>query len=91
MIKDPKTTLQEYLQARQYTVPIYQVLTQTGESHNPNFTVECMLPHIVGLPKHRYTGIGKNRRQAEQEAANKALTVLQAHKIYGDNLTTVVD
>ena len=66
--KDPKTRLQEWLQARRWPVPEYVVTVTSGEPHEQRFTVECRIPGlaIVAL------GEGSNRRAAEQAAAAAA-------------------
>lgn len=73
--KDPKTTLQEYLQANGRELPRYSLMSQTGRSHEPIFTIACKLPDRIEFPLVK--GIGKNRREAEQQAATKVLTLLQ--------------
>ena len=70
-LKDPKTRLQEYLQARQQALPIYNVLSISGEAHAQRFTVEC---HIAGAL--RTIAVGSSRRKAEQEAARQALQMM---------------
>ena len=71
--KDPKTRLQEYLQAKQQELPIYSVLTIDGAPHAQHFEVECTVP---GLTKPKFYGSGENRRRAEQSAAAAALKYL---------------
>lgn len=66
--KDPKTILQEYLQARKVPLPQYVVVATTGEAHEQRFEVECVI-HELGV---RSRGEGMNRRSAEQEAARQA-------------------
>lgn len=70
--KDPKTCLQEYLQARHLAVPSYEVLTTTGDDHNQNFEVSCR----VAVLDEPVTGAGTSRRRAEQAAAQRALEKL---------------
>lgn len=71
--KDPKTRLQEFLQSRQSPLPRYEVLSVEGEAHAQTFTIEC---HIEMLSQ-RTLGIGPSRRHAEQQAASKALELLE--------------
>ena len=66
--KDPKTRLQEWLQARRIAVPEYAVTAIGGEAHAQTFTVECRIP-ALGVAA---TGTGSNRRAAEQAAAADA-------------------
>jgi ribonuclease-3 len=71
-IKDPKTCLQEYLQAQQQPLPNYRVLAIKGSPHNQLFEVECIVPCLT---KPSY-GSGRSRRRAEQSAAAQALSIL---------------
>jgi ribonuclease-3 len=66
-LKDPKTRLQEHLQARQQPLPIYNVLEIRGEPHLQSFVVECI------TAASRTVALGSSRRKAEQEAARQAL------------------
>ena len=66
--KDPKTRLQEWLQARRIAVPEYAVTAIGGEAHAQTFTIECRIP-ALGVAA---TGTGTNRRAAEQAAAADA-------------------
>jgi ribonuclease-3 len=70
--KDPKTRLQEFLQSRQAPLPRYDVTCVEGEAHAQTFTVECHIDMLDGLTR----GVGSSRRHAEQEAAQKALALL---------------
>jgi ribonuclease-3 len=66
--KDPKTLLQEYLQARKRPLPQYAVVATRGEAHEQQFQVECVIAEL-GI---RSLGEGASRRSAEQEAARQA-------------------
>jgi ribonuclease-3 len=66
--KDPKTLLQEYLQARKRSLPQYAVVATRGEAHEQQFQVECVIAEL-GI---RSLGEGTSRRAAEQEAARQA-------------------
>ena len=72
-IKDPKTLLQEYLQARRKPLPKYELQNARGEAHAQQFEVVCDIS-ALGL---RTQGAGPSRRAAEQEAAQRALERLQ--------------
>jgi ribonuclease-3 len=72
--KDAKTELQEWLQARRLPVPAYRIVATRGQAHAQTFDVECAVA-ALGLAEH---GEGKSRRAAEQEAARRMLTALQA-------------
>ena len=66
--KDPKTRLQEWLQARRLPVPEYRIVEVAGEAHAQTFTVECAIP-ALGIATR---GSGTSRRTAEQAAAATA-------------------
>jgi ribonuclease-3 len=66
--KDPKTLLQELLQARKIPLPQYAVVATKGAAHEQMFQVECQIPQLA----IRTTGFGASRRIAEQEAAQLA-------------------
>lgn len=71
--KDPKTQLQEILQARRLPLPEYRLIATRGEAHDQSFVVECALSR----PAVSTRGVGKSRRAAEQEAARAACAELQ--------------
>lgn len=72
-LKDPKTRLQEWLQARGLPLPEYSVLSAKGPDHARTFTVECRI-ESPAHPIHRATG--ESRRKAEQAAASMAIEKL---------------
>ena len=72
--KDPKTELQEWLQARRIAVPVYRIVATRGQAHAQTFEVECAVA-ALGLAEQ---GEGRSRRAAEQEAARRLLDVLKA-------------
>lgn len=67
--KDAKTRLQEWLQGRQKPLPVYALLSETGEEHAKTFRVSCTLAE----PAIATEGEGSSRRAAEQVAAEAAL------------------
>jgi len=73
VLKDPKTRLQEHLQANKLELPEYRILEVSGEQHAQRFTVRCSL-RVLGLQS---TGAGRSRRRAEQEAAKQLLDRLR--------------
>jgi ribonuclease-3 len=74
--KDPKTQLQEWLQARRHQLPIYRVVGTLGAAHQQTFDVECEVSEL-GLSER---GIGGSRRAGEQAAAQAMLQVLAERK-----------
>ena len=73
-LRDPKTRLQEWLQARKMSLPDYQLVTISGEDHEQEFTVSC----TVG--KDVTTGNAASRRKAEQVAARAMFKQLNGGK-----------
>jgi ribonuclease-3 len=71
--KDPKTLLQELLQARKMALPQYSVVATQGAAHSQQFQVECRIAQL----SIRTAGFGSSRRVAEQEAAQLALAELE--------------
>lgn len=71
-LKDPKTRLQERLQAQGLPLPVYVVESVSGEAHNQEFQVACS----VAALDLRTIGVGASRRRAEQAAAQSLLTML---------------
>jgi ribonuclease-3 len=71
-LKDPKTRLQEALQAHGLALPVYTLTAVAGDPHVHSFTVSCEVP-IFELAA---VGEGGSRRRAEQLAAAKLLELL---------------
>jgi ribonuclease-3 len=73
-LKDPKTRLQEVLQARGLALPTYTLTAVGGDPHAQSFTVTCEVP-VFGVAA---VGEGASRRRAEQLAAAKVIELLPA-------------
>jgi ribonuclease III len=73
-LKDPKTRLQELLQAQGQPLPRYSVQSIEGELHAQIFRVRCDVEPMAV----RAEGAGSSRRRAEQMAAAGVLAQLQA-------------
>ncbi|MBF0470179.1 MAG: ribonuclease III [Gammaproteobacteria bacterium] len=71
--KDPKTRLQEWLQARRLSLPLYEVVATQGVAHKQVFKVRCK---VEGVDETIYSS-SNSRRKAEQLAAEQALELLQ--------------
>jgi len=71
-LKDPKTRLQELLQAKQLDVPKYKVLKESGDGNNKLFRVECVVSEL----DKRAIGEEKSKKKAEQMAAREVLNSL---------------
>ena len=71
--KDPKTELQEWLQARKLALPQYTVMATTGAAHRQTFEVACEVREL----RQSQRGLGPSRRAAEQAAAAALLDILK--------------
>jgi ribonuclease-3 len=67
-LRDPKTMLQEWAQARGLPTPAYRELARTGPHHNPKFRIAVELPD-----RPPAEGTGSSKRAAEQAAAAEML------------------
>ena len=70
--KDPKTELQERLQARRLPVPAYRIRATRGQAHAQTFEVECAVPAFALVA----VAEGRSKRAAEQEAARRMLSLM---------------
>ena len=73
-VKDPKTRLQEFLQARGRQLPTYEVINEFGEAHDREFVVNCLITGVDG----EFKASGRSKREAEQSAASCALQALES-------------
>jgi ribonuclease-3 len=71
--RDPKTTLQEWVQARGLPLPAYRTVATEGPAHRRLFTVTVS---VEGL--NPATASGSSKRAAETAAAAAALATLDA-------------
>ncbi|MFT4046503.1 MAG: ribonuclease III [Solimonas sp.] len=73
-LKDAKTRLQEWLQARARPLPRYDVIEESGPPHRRRFHVRASLSDAeLAADAH-----GASRRAAEQDAARQLLQTLQS-------------
>jgi ribonuclease III len=70
---DYKTRLQEISQMLFHALPSYRIVSETGPDHEKFFVTE-----IAVAGKVLGTGSGKSKKQSQQQAAKKALDVLQS-------------
>ncbi|NDC82755.1 ribonuclease III [bacterium] len=68
---DYKTTLQEFAQRRKGALPDYRVLKEEGPEHEKVFSVEVSI--TLGQGPQHFSGIGRSKKLAEQQAAKSAL------------------
>lgn len=76
---DPKSRLQEVVQARWQRSPSYKTVHEEGPEHRKLFTVEVSV-HGLALA----SGIGHSKQEAEREAAREALAELDTAKVGGE-------
>ncbi len=74
--KDAKTRLQEWLQGRQRPLPVYELVSESGDDHAKMFNVSCTITD----PTLTAEGEGSSRRNAEQAAAAALLEKLDISK-----------
>ncbi|KKU04118.1 MAG: Ribonuclease 3 [Candidatus Woesebacteria bacterium GW2011_GWD1_47_21] len=75
-LKDAKSRLQEYVQGQGLPAPRYKVIEEAGPDHNKEFVIEVAIDG-----KSWGKGLGKSKAVAEQEAAQKALSMVQSRDI----------
>ena len=68
-LRDSKTVLQEWAQARGLPTPNYREVERKGPDHDPEFRVTVQLPDRAPAE-----GLGRSKRAAEQAAAAAMLT-----------------
>ena len=73
--KDPKTTLQEFLQQRGQPLPEYKVLEAGGEPHKRLYTVCCNIDYL----NQEYSATATSRRKAEQMVAEQFLDAIEVN------------
>lgn len=72
--KNYKSILQHYCQKQHGHIPRYKIVNQTGPDHKKTFEVVTMIDNVEYC-----TGIGNNRKNAEQIAARKTLELLNVN------------
>jgi ribonuclease-3 len=70
-LKDAKSLLQEKIQAQGLLSPVYQTISETGPDHSKVFEVV-----VIVNGKQLALGSGKNKQEAEQKAAQKAIELI---------------
>jgi ribonuclease-3 len=69
--QDFKSQLQELVQVNQQQMPDYSVIGENGPDHDKTFSVRLKVLDLIT------DGRGKSKKQAEQDAAKKALDILR--------------
>ncbi len=73
-VPDYKSIFQEYTQLEFGCLPIYKMISENGENHNPEFEIDIFIQE-----KCCGHGKGKSKRKAEQDAAHNALINLKVN------------
>lgn len=73
-VLDPKSALQEYLQAIGPELPVYRLCHTHGPDHDKTFVSEVIYDGDVVA-----TGTGRSKKEAQQAAAREALRKLKDH------------
>ncbi len=69
-VKDPKSRLQEHLQATSQTIPEYEIVAIEGQDHAQTFKVACHAQSLTTVAE------GTSKKRAEQNAAQLMLEKL---------------
>ncbi|MDR0294561.1 MAG: ribonuclease III [Oscillospiraceae bacterium] len=69
-VRDAKSRLQEVLQGQGKQGPLYRTVSESGPEHRKTFIVEAVIDGGAAR------GTGHSKKQAEQDAAGKALATL---------------
>jgi ribonuclease-3 len=73
--------LQEQLQATRAGTPVYRIKSESGPDHRKRFLVEVRLKPAEGEPgKPLARGMGSTKKNAEQDAARRAMKQLKSEK-----------
>ncbi|MBQ2798521.1 MAG: ribonuclease III [Ruminiclostridium sp.] len=71
LLGDYKTVLQEIIQQNPEEKIAYEIAAESGQAHNKQFTANVLLNgQVIG------TGIGKSKKEAEQNAAREAIGLM---------------
>jgi ribonuclease III len=69
---DFKSQIQELVQMELRSIPIYNVVHESGPDHDKTFRVQLKVGEV------QTEGIGKSKKAAEQDAARKGLDILKS-------------
>ena len=72
--KDPKSKLQEYLQKRNFQLPIYSIKLKGSKENQVDFKVLCEVRDL----NISSIGRGQSRKKAELNSAEKILNKIEA-------------
>ena len=72
--KNYKSILQHFCQRHQGHIPRYKIIKQSGPDHDKTFEVVTLINNV-----EHCTGLGNNKKEAEQTAARKTLEYLDVN------------
>lgn len=75
--KDPKTALQEKLQAKKQGLPVYVLEKSSGQQHKQTFYVSCEVSELNKKIEEK----GRSKKIAEQSAAAAMLALLEQEQL----------
>ncbi|HSA14195.1 MAG TPA: ribonuclease III [Spirochaetota bacterium] len=75
-LRDPKTTLQEYVQKKYKERPVYEVVEERGPDHSKEFIVRLVINGSEIL-----RGEGTSKRKAEMDAAMETLRKIETGEL----------
>ena len=83
VLKDAKSRLQEWLQAKQIELPVYELIETQGNAPNQVFVVKCHvdIPQCADIIQS-----GESRRIAEQKAAELMMVELNKLPVFANKL-----
>ena len=73
---DPKTKIQELIQAKYKVTPTYEVIEEIGPDHKKRFVVVLKVGE-----KFSCKGVGTSKQRAEEDAARKAIENMDNGKL----------
>ena len=79
--RDPKSILQEWVQARGIEAPIYKIVSESGPDHDKHFDVEVIIDG-----QSLAIGKGRNKQSASKSAAIVAMDNIINHNLFQDKL-----
>ncbi|MEW6525427.1 MAG: ribonuclease III [Spirochaetota bacterium] len=75
-LRDPKTTLQEIVQKKYKSRPLYTVIHESGPDHSKMYTIKLTIND-----RDITIGTGSSKQKAESDAAKKALELIYSNRI----------
>ena len=70
--EDPKTQLQEWVQARQLPLPVYNLISEVGTSHEPVFEMEVVIEGFSNV-----MATASSKKNAEKKAAEILMKIIK--------------